>query len=93
MEIPDKAFHCNDIGFSVGFWMSADVHQGAGDKILPGWTWEELKIVNRNYKIAFYTLWIGGSAFAFWVIRSILKGCNLETMPQLPRPVTAAPDG
>ena len=43
-----------------GIRMSADTHEVAGDKILDGWTWQKLKVVNDLYKFAFFILWTGG---------------------------------
>jgi hypothetical protein len=73
MQIHEKAFHCIDDGLSIGFWESAEAHQRAGDKILPGWTWEKLQMTNRIYLLAFFFLWIAGSILgvrAFtWIFR------------------------
>jgi TRAP-type C4-dicarboxylate transport system permease small subunit len=82
MQITERAFHCTDDGLSIAFWTSAETHEAAGDKILPGWTWEKLKAVNRIYEFAFFTLWIGGSVVAFRGIRSIMKD-YMNALPNL----------
>lgn len=51
----------------------ADTHEAAGDKILPGWTWGKLRMVNRIYEFVFFLLWIGGSVIAFRALHPILK--------------------
>ena len=66
--IYDRAFHCNDDGLSIAFWTSADTHKAAGDTIAPGWTWDNVRTVNGIFKIAFYTLWLGGSVIGFHVL-------------------------
>jgi hypothetical protein len=71
--IPERAFHCTDVGISLGFWTSANLHETAGDKILPGWTWERLSLVNSIYKGAFFALWIGGGVGAFRISQTILR--------------------
>lgn len=71
--IPERAFHCTDDGFSIGFWTSANLHETGGDKILPGWTWEKLDRVNNLYEAVFFVMWIGGGLGAFHVSRTILR--------------------
>jgi hypothetical protein len=71
--MPGRAFQCKDDGFDVGFWMSADRHQSAGDNILPGWTWDKLEHVNEAYKLAFAVVWIGGSLVSFRLLKSLLQ--------------------
>ncbi len=71
--IPERAFHCTDDGLSIAFWQSADIHRTAGDKILPGWTWEKLGCVNNIYMGAFLALWVGGGVGAFHISRTILR--------------------
>lgn len=72
-QIGERAFHCTDSGLSDAFWTSADTHEAAGDKILPGWTWGKLRMVNRIYEFVFFLLWIGGSVIAFRALHPILK--------------------
>lgn len=64
----DRAFHCNDIGLSLAFWTGADIHKSAGDTIAPGWTWEKVGTVNDIFKLAFYSLWLGGSVIGFRIL-------------------------
>jgi hypothetical protein len=71
--IYERAFHCIDGGLSIAFWMSADTHESAGDIILPGWTWEKLKLVNGAFMMAFYALWISGSVMGYRILH---KECN-----------------
>jgi len=71
--IPERAFHCTDDGISLGFWTSANLHETAGDKILPGWTGERLSLVNNIYKRAFFALWIAGGVGAFRISQTILR--------------------
>jgi hypothetical protein len=73
-QIDGRAFRCTDGGpfsLSLGFWTSIDTHQSAGDPILPGWTWEKLRLTRRAYEVAFLALWIAGSALVFRVLRHI----------------------
>jgi hypothetical protein len=71
--IPERAFHCTDDGLSIGFWQSTDTHRTAGDKILPGWTWKKMGLLNNVYEAAFFVLRIGGGVVAFRVSRTILR--------------------
>ena len=71
-QITDKAFHCTDDNLS-GFWCDMNTHRAAGDNLLGGWTWDELKVVRIIYEIVFYMLWLGGSAFMFWFLRRFFK--------------------
>ena len=65
MQMNGRAFVCNDTGISLAYWTSANLHQSAGDRIQPGWTWEEIATVNRFYRLGFFVLWIGGSVVIF----------------------------
>ena len=69
-QVPDRVFRCNDVGISLAFWTSADIHESAGDTILPGHTWDGFRRLNEAYKIAFYTLWIVGSLALFRLLYS-----------------------
>lgn len=71
--VPERAFHCNDGGVPSAFWTSADTHRTAGDRILPGWTWEKLRLVNNIYEFAFFGLWMGGAVGSFRISRSIVR--------------------
>jgi uncharacterized membrane protein YraQ (UPF0718 family) len=71
--IPERAFHCNHVGIPDAFWTSADTRRTAGDKILPGWTWEKLRLVNNIYEVAFFGLSIAGAVVSFRISRSILR--------------------
>ena len=71
--IPERAFHCTDDGLSLGCWTSAHIHEAAGDKILPGWTWDKLGVVNNIYEVTFLALWIGGGVTAFRISRAIAR--------------------
>ena len=63
VQIEGRAFQCND---SVGpvAWPSTDMslHRQAGDTLSPGWTWEKIERVGRGYQVAFFLLWVGGTA-------------------------------
>jgi hypothetical protein len=72
LQITEKAFHCTDDNLS-GFWVSMDTHQGAGDTVMAGWTWEELKVVRMIYEVTFFTFWIGGGMLAFWILQRLFK--------------------
>jgi hypothetical protein len=55
--VEHRALHCtDDIGFT---FVSEDIdtHRGAGDTLLPGWTWAELKTARAIYQVAFLGLW------------------------------------
>src|SRR5438105_9429037 len=65
-QISERAFHCTEEGcLSIGFWMSPETHQAAGDKIMPGWTWEKVAVVRRLYQAAFLSLSLAGAVAAF----------------------------
>ena len=71
MQIDGRVFRCTDAGFfSSAFWLSAETHKSAGDKILAGWTWEKLELVNTIYQSAFFVLWLGGTTVAFGILRA-----------------------
>jgi hypothetical protein len=53
----DRAFHCTD-RMSVFFWDSIETHRGAGDTVLPGWTWAQIKSTQKKYEIGFGALWV-----------------------------------
>src|ERR1700722_3241163 len=67
LQITEKAFHCTEGNIS-GLWCDIDSHRGAGDTILPGWTWEKLKFTRLIYETVFYLIWLGGSAVFFKMI-------------------------
>jgi hypothetical protein len=66
--IYERAFHCTDDGLDIAFWMSADTHESAGDIIQPGWTWDEVRTVNRMFMISFYALGLGGGWLLFRIL-------------------------
>ena len=64
-RIEGRAFTCNDIGlfpFIEGFWTGINDHQSAGDKISPGWTWDEVRNAAFMCRLAFFAIWIAASA-------------------------------
>src|SRR5438094_6813899 len=70
--IDGRAFRCVDAGpftLSLGFWTTIETHQSAGDRILPGWTWEKLMLTRRAYELAFLALWFAGSSLALRAVR------------------------
>ena len=71
--ISGTAFRCVDDGIDIGFWMSADTHRSAGDRILAGWTWEKVEAVNDVFRLGFFALWVGASFVSFRVLKSFLK--------------------
>ena len=63
-RIEKRAFVCNDQVLPVcieGFWTDIDLHQSAGDKILPGWTWDEVHVAANVCRVAFLIIWGFGS--------------------------------
>ena len=84
IQIEGRAFNCTDaFALSAAFWTGANVHQSAGDQIQPGWTWEEVAVVNGYYKLAFFAFWLGGSVEAFRFIhrRSRTQSHDLIAQP------------
>ena len=79
IQIDGTAFRCNDDGLSIAFWQSANTHEAAGDKIMPGWTWQKVSFVNGIYELCFFALWIGGSIAAFRAIGSIMEDYTIES--------------
>jgi hypothetical protein len=78
IQLGGSAFHCTDDGLSIAFWESASTHETAGDKIIPGWTWQKVRIANAIYELCFFALWIGGSIVTFRAIGSITKDDVIE---------------
>jgi len=75
-QISERAFHCTEEGcLSIGFWMSPETHQAAGDTIMPGWTWEKVAVVRRLYQAAFLTLSLAGAVAAFRVWKLDAEPC------------------
>ena len=89
--VSGTAFECMDDGIDIGFWMSADTHRSAGDKVLPGWTWEKVEAVNGVFRLGFLTLWVGASFVSFRVLKSILRensdGADNHNLP-VPTPTS-----
>jgi hypothetical protein len=69
VQIEGRAFQCNDILWLIA-WPSPDLsqHRQAGVTLSPGWTWETIERVGRAYQVAFFFLWVGGTALisAVW---------------------------
>jgi hypothetical protein len=60
--VEHRALHCtDDIGFTFAA-VDMDTHQEAGDSLLPGWTWEELKAARAMYQVVFLCLWFAIAA-------------------------------
>jgi len=90
LAIDGSAFRCTDAGtLSDAFWTSASMHESAGDQIAPGWTWEKLAFVNRLYKVAFFLLWIGGTA----VVSRLLIGLTADLSQEPSAQPRAGGDG
>ena len=84
-QITEKAFHCTDLSVG-GFWDDMDEHRAAGDTLLAGWTWAELKTVRSFYEAGFYTMWIGGGLLAYGAIRRFFKLATLSLPNPAPEP-------
>jgi hypothetical protein len=56
-----RAFECTDRMDGI-FWDSIDAHQAAGDTVLAGWTWQEIKLVQGLYEAGFIVLWLAIAA-------------------------------
>jgi|SRR6185312_1394337 len=58
IQIEPRAFQCWDsIGIFDTYWQNIDEHSQAGDKLSPGWTWDEIKSARQVYIWAFYGIW------------------------------------
>jgi len=58
VQIEPRAFQCWDsIGIFDTYWQDIDEHRLAGDKISPGWTWDEIKKARQIYIWSFYGIW------------------------------------
>ena len=69
IQIEPRAFQCWDsIGIFDTYWDDIDLHRGAGDKISPGWTWEEIKTAREVYIWAFFGISIASSAGLYRLI-------------------------
>ena len=74
VQIEPRAFQCWDgVGIFATYWDDIDVHRGAGDKISPGWTWDEIKTAREIYIGAFFLIWTASSFISFGVISGGLK--------------------
>ena len=62
VQIEPRAFQCWDGPGIEAYWESIEVHEGAGDKISTGWTWDEIKTWRAIYLLAFFGIWVGSSA-------------------------------
>lgn len=74
IQIEPRAFRCVD---SVGFgeyWTEIGTHEGAGDHIAPGWTWENLELVRVLYIVTFFVLCLAITVFAYW---TACRKCDL----------------
>lgn len=66
IAIGPRAFHCvDDIGIFDSYWCAMEDHKAAGDTVLPGWTWEELKMVRIIFISGFCLLWAGSTLIPF----------------------------
>ena len=66
VQIEPRAFQCwDDVGIFDTYWESIDGHRNAGDKISPGWTWDEIKTIRYIYIGAFALIWAGSSLIPF----------------------------
>jgi hypothetical protein len=52
---------------------SIDTHRLAGDKLCPGWTWEEAKMVKLIYWVSFLSLWFAIAAAPRWLRRNATR--------------------
>src|SRR4051794_26106761 len=63
IQIEPRAFQCWDSGGMFDTYREdIDGHRGAGDKISPGWTWDEIKTARAIYIWAFFGIWVASSA-------------------------------
>jgi hypothetical protein len=63
LQIEPRAFQCWDsIGIFDTYWQDIDDHRLSGDKISPGWTWDEIKTARQIYIWAFYGIWAASLA-------------------------------
>jgi hypothetical protein len=58
LQIEHRAFQCtDDCGFG-GFFEDMQAHHNAGDKVLPGWSWQDIYDAKLAYTVAFYLIWV-----------------------------------
>ena len=82
VQIEPRAFQCeDDVGIFDTYWESIDGHRGAGDKLSPGWTWDEIKTAREIYIGAFYLIWAAGSFIPVWLVSRQLKQPNKSPEP------------
>ena len=63
-----RAFQCTD-GMEGIFWGSIDSHRIAGDRVSPGWTWEQVRAAQIVYYVSFITLWLAIAAAPALLLR------------------------
>ena len=68
IQIEPRAFQCWDGPPIDAYWGSIDDHEGAGDKISPGWTWDEIRTWREVYIGAFFAIWTASSFVCFRII-------------------------
>src|SRR5690349_20866172 len=57
--VEPRLFQCTDSVWPFNeYWESLDTHASAGDKLSPGWTWEDLESVRALFIVSFFLLWI-----------------------------------
>jgi hypothetical protein len=82
VQIEPRAFRCwDDVGIFDTYWDSIDAHRSAGDKISPGWTWDEIKTTRESYIGAFYLIWAASSLIPFRLVSRRLKQPNKTPEP------------
>ena len=87
MQIESRAFQCWDGPGMDAYWGSIDDHEGAGDKISPGWTWGEIRNWREVYVGAFFVIWAASSGVSF---RLMSRGPRQPTLSLEPIAVGSA---
>ncbi|GEM_PF-6332135 len=82
IQIEPRAFQCWDsVGIFDTYWEGIDEHRGAGDKISPGWTWDEIKIAREIYIGAFFSIWAASALIPFGLILGRPERSNTALQP------------
>ena len=66
IQIEHRAYRCtDDVGFGF-FCESMDTHRGAGDTVLPGWTWQKIEVTQALYEAGFLVLLLSIATAPAW---------------------------
>ena len=67
-------FYCtDDTGIGIGMWTPMSEHRQGGDYLMGSWTWDGLESLRLVCVVAFFVIWIAGSAGSFFMLLKLGK--------------------